>query len=226
MGGSAAPAASSRTGGRIPGTPATGLARAGKAETTTGAAHPRSVAPVSGAVRPPGRGPGRIAGAARRVRRTTHHPHVWPRQPTGVPGTERHQVAVPGWPGEATPGGAGRRGWRRACGSRPATPTGQRGWGASAAHARPPPRCAALQAPRGAAVQPPGGGPLRRRPSGRPVIADDDFHALAPDVSGPLSPGPVRFLIPDQNVRRQRTTRSLTPRASAPCQAAPRMPRP
>ena len=140
--------ASSRTGGRIPGTPATGLARAGRAETTTGAAHPRSMAPVSGAVRPRGRGLGRIAGAVRRVRRTTHHPHVWPRQPTGGPGTARHQVAVPGWPGEATPGGAGRRGWRRECGSRATTPTGLRGWGASAAHARPPPRCAPAHVPR------------------------------------------------------------------------------
>ena len=194
-------------------------------KTTTGAAHPRSVAPASGTVRPPGRGPPGLAGAVRRVRRTPHHPHVRPRQPTGGPGTARHQVAVPGWPGEATPGGAGLRGWRRACGSRPATPTGQRGWGASAAHARPPPRCARPPSPRGAAVQPPRRGPLRRV-SGRPAIAADDLHVLAPDVSGPLSPGPVRFLIPDQNVRRQRTTRSLTPRASAPCQAAPRMPWP
>jgi hypothetical protein len=81
------------------------------------------MAPVSGAVRPRGRGLGRIAGAMRRVRRTTHHPHVWPRQPTGGPDTARHQDAVPGWPGEATPGGAGRRGWRRECGSRATTPT-------------------------------------------------------------------------------------------------------
>ena len=111
-------------------------------------------------------------------------------------------------------------------GKRPREGRGGGDGGACAAHARPPPRCAAPQSPRGAAVQPPGGGLPRRRVSGRPVIGADDVHALAPDVSGPLSPGPVRFLIPDQNVRRQRTTRSLTPRESAPCQAAPRMPRP
>jgi len=221
------------------------VARAGTAETTTGAARPRSLAPASGAVRPPGRWLGAIAGAARRARRTSHHPHVRPRQPPGGPGTARHQLAAPGRPGEATPGGAGRRGWGRECGSRATTPTSWRGWDASAAHARPPPRRAARQSPGGAAVQPPrgaplgsprgagtrtprGAAPLRRPVLGRPGLACvfDDLHALAPDVSGPLSPGPVRFLIPDQNVRRQRTTRSLTPRASAPCQAAPRMPRP
>jgi hypothetical protein len=202
---------------------------AGRARTTTGAAHPRSVAPASGAVRPLGRGPARTAGE---VRQAAHRPHVWPRQPTGGPGTARHQLAVPGWPGEATPGGAGRRGWRRVCGSRPTTPTGLRGWGESA-HARPSPRCAALPAPGGAAPQSPGGAapsprrrPARRRAARGPAAIHDHVHAFAPDVSGPLAPGPVRFLIPDQNVRRQRTTRSLTPRASAPCQAAPRTPRP
>ena len=212
--------------GADPRNPGCGTARAGKAKTAAGAAHPRSVAPASGAVRPSGRGPEGLAGAVRRVRRTPHRPHVRPRQPTGGPGAARHQVAVPGWPGEATPGGAGLRGWRRACGSRPATPTRQRGQGARAPHPRPPPRCAAPQSPGGAVVQPPRRGPLRRRASGRMAFALDHLHALAPDVSGPVSPGPVRFLIPDQNVRRQRTTRSLTPRASAPCQAAPRMPWP
>ncbi len=232
-GGGAAPTASSRTGGRIPGTPATGLARAGKAQTTTDAAHPRSVAPANGAVRPHGRGLARAAGAVHRVRRTAHDPRGWPRQPTGGPGTARHQLAVPGWPGEATPGGAGRRGWRQVCGSPAATPTGWWGWGASAAHARPPPRCAAAQSPRGGAPPPPRRGPSRRPVSCHPAprrpgpgFVHDDLHALAPDVSGPLSPGAVRFLIPDQNVRRQRTTRSLTPRESAPCQAAPRRPWP
>jgi hypothetical protein len=105
------------------------VARAGTAETTTGAARPRSLAPASGAVRPPGRWLGAIAGAARRARRTSHHPHVRPRQPPGGPGTARHQLAAPGRPGEATPGGAGRRGWGRECGSRATTPTSWRGWG-------------------------------------------------------------------------------------------------
>jgi hypothetical protein len=122
-GGSAAPATSSRTGGRIPGTPATGLARARKAKTTTGAAHPRSVAPVNGAVRPHRRGPARIAGVVRRVRRTTHHPHVWPRRRPAARAPRAIRSRCPVGPGKRPREGRG-------CGD----------GGASAAHGRPPPR--------------------------------------------------------------------------------------
>ena len=112
-----------RTGGRIPGTPATGRARAGKAKTTTGAAHPRSVAPLAGRCGLPAAGltasQGRCAVCG--ARRTT---------PTSGPAS-RPAARAPSTIRSRCPVGPGKR---------PREGRGGGDGGASAAHGRPPPR--------------------------------------------------------------------------------------
>jgi hypothetical protein len=126
--------------GADPRNPGYGTARAGKAKTTTGAAHPRSLAPASGTVRPPGRGPASPAGAVRRVRRTAAPPPR-PAPPADrrpgrrAPSARGARLARGSDPGRGGAAGMATRvrltrdhphgaaGMGRVCGSRATTPT-------------------------------------------------------------------------------------------------------
>ena len=135
---------SSRTGGRIPGTPAAGLARAGRAKTTTGAAHPRSVAPANGAVRPHRRGlpesQGWCAACGARHTTPTSGPAADRRPGHRAPSGRDARLARGSDPGRGGAAGMAARvrltgdhphgvaGMGRECGSRATTPTGLRGW--------------------------------------------------------------------------------------------------